>query len=139
KIRDIGIQVAVNNVTERDGDEVQFLTQNDQNVVEDGIGSILNSIISTSIDKEYGEDIPEEKVSIVFQEFTDSVSTPDAPKTGVPTWLYVVGGGLLVVSVVLVILVRGNQCEDEVYAEDEEVEESIDIPDIQSTDEPASV
>jgi len=139
KIRDIGIQVAVNNVTERDGDEVQFLTQNDQNVVEDGIGSILNSIISTSIDKEYGEVIPEEKVSIVFQEFPDSVSTPDAPKTGVPTWVYIVGGALLIVIVVLVILLRRNRSEDEVYEEDEEIQESIEIPDIESTDEPESI
>src|SRR5699024_9306461 len=89
KIRDIGIQVAVNNVTDRSGDSPQYLNQTDQNMVEQGVESILNSIITTSIDKEYGDIEPEEKVSIVFQEFSETTSTPETPTSGVPLWVYI--------------------------------------------------
>jgi len=139
KIRDMGIQVAVNNVTERDGDDVQFLNQNDQNVVEQGIESILNSIISTSIDKEYGEVTPEEKVSIVFQEFPDSFSIPDTKSAGIPTWLYAVGGALLVLIVILIIMLRRKQPQEEVYEEEEEeIEKSVAMPHIDDEEESES-
>src|SRR5699024_3313131 len=138
KIRDIGIQVAVNNVTERDGDDVQFLNQNDQNVVEQGIESILNSIISTSIDKEYGEVTPEEKVSIVFQEFPDSFSIPDTKSAGIPTWLYAVGGALLVLIAILLIMLRRKQPQEEVYEEEEKIEKSVAIPHIDDEEESES-
>src|SRR5699024_11592450 len=67
KLRDLGIQVAVDNVKQIDGDDVQLLDLAEQNDVEDGINSILDSMITTSIDKEYGEIDPDEKVSVVFQ------------------------------------------------------------------------
>src|SRR5699024_11888141 len=88
-IRNIEIQVAVNNVTSRDEDNIQYLSQNDQNVVEQGIESILNSIITTSIDEEYENVTPEENVSIVFQEFSEPVTEPEKPGTSVPLWMYI--------------------------------------------------
>src|SRR5690625_2441483 len=42
KIRDLGIQVVVDSIRGFDGDEVQLLTAQEQNTVEDGIASILN-------------------------------------------------------------------------------------------------
>src|SRR5690625_4695523 len=62
KIRDLGIQVAIDNVLSIEGDEVQYLSLQEQESVEEGITSILNSIITTSIDKEYGEIEPDEKI-----------------------------------------------------------------------------
>src|SRR5699024_6420402 len=59
KIRDLGIQVAIDNIQQQDGEEVQLLSQQEQDNVEDGINSILYSMIQTSIDKEYGEIEPE--------------------------------------------------------------------------------
>src|SRR5699024_4747365 len=82
KVRDLGIQVVVNNVRGMDGNELQYLTQQEQNTVEEGINSILNSIITTSIDKSFGEIEPEEKVSIVFQEFSNQ---PIGPEGATPT------------------------------------------------------
>src|SRR5699024_8716405 len=45
KLRDLGIQVAVDNVKQIDGDDVQLLDNAEQNDVEDGMHSILDSLI----------------------------------------------------------------------------------------------
>ncbi len=39
KISDLGIQVAVDNVKDVNGEEIEFLTLQEQNDVEEGIGS----------------------------------------------------------------------------------------------------
>src|SRR5699024_5704724 len=74
-----------------------------QNTVEDGINSILNSIITTSVNAEYGEIEPEEKTSIVFQEFNGN--TPFSEKTSpvIPLWMYITGAILLVIIIILII------------------------------------
>lgn len=115
KVRDLGIQVVVDNVTGVEGDQIQYLTQAEQNSVEEGIASILNSVITTSIDKGYGEVNPEEKISIVFQEFSTGQPTPGVGPV-IPTWLYAVGGALLLIVIILIILLirqRRKQAEDE--------------------------
>ena len=72
KIRDIGIQVAVDNTVEENG-ELVTLSAARQQAVRDDIESILTSIIQTSLPKDsLGENEvlePEGRVSIVFQEF----------------------------------------------------------------------
>ncbi len=114
KIRDLGIQVAVDSVKNETGNEVQYLSQQDQNTVEDGITSILNSVIGTSIDKEYGEIVPEEKVSIVFQEFAGKTPMSKTATPVIPIWLYIVGGILLaVIIILLIILLRGRRETEE--------------------------
>ncbi len=133
KIRDLGIQVAVDNVQQRDGENIQYLSQQEEEAVQSGISSILNSMVTTSIDKEYGEIQPEEKVSIVFQEFSGSKGT--SPTTGpvIPTWMYVVGGLLLAIIIVLVILLlRNRKNEEEEIIEETTVPitEEKEIPDI---------
>src|SRR5699024_7606270 len=54
KVRDLGIQVAVDRNVSGSGDDAQLLNQQEQTEVEDGISSILNSMITTSINKDYG-------------------------------------------------------------------------------------
>ncbi|UOQ93217.1 flagellar M-ring protein FliF [Halobacillus shinanisalinarum] len=124
KVRDLGIQVAIDNTkgTNPEG-EVQQLTQQEQQTVEDSVQSILNSMITTSINEGYGEVDPEEKISIVFQEFSGEPNFPEEP-TGIPMWMYVAGGVLLVVIAVLLWLLFRRRNQDE---EEEEVFEEIPV------------
>ncbi|MGX4669227.1 flagellar basal-body MS-ring/collar protein FliF [Cerasibacillus sp. JNUCC 74] len=138
KVRDLGIQVAVNRVKSADKKDVEYLTQQEEMEVEDGINSIINSIITTSIDGEYAEDVdPEENVSIVFQEFngTDSIAASKEPS--IPTWLYVVGGILLLIIIGLIVYFLRKRREDE-DEEDEEVytaQSQLEVPDFPEKEE----
>ena len=136
KIRDIGIQVVVDNVREMDEDEIQYLTQQEQNTVEQGIASILNSVISTTVDKDFEEVEPEENISIVFQEFNgmDRVAPNDGAPV-IPLWVYIVGGILLATIVLLIVMLMRNRKSakmEEALEEEETMMESSnqDIPDI---------
>lgn len=137
KIRDMGIQVAVNSLTGNEEEDLQQLTQNDQAMVEQGIESILSSIISTSIDEDYGEVIPEDKVSIVFQEFNDPTPSTERP-AGVPTWVYIVSAILIAIIVILaIILFRKRQQPQEEFDEEfiSETETEIEVPEIDDPEE----
>ena len=136
KIRDLGIQVVVDSVRGIENDEPQLLSQQEQNTVEQGITSILNSMIMTSIDKEYGEIDPDEKLSIVFQEFNGrDVSQSDMTTPLIPTWVYIAGGILLVIIILLIVLLLKNRRrEDEVGIESELAAslEEVNVEDISS-------
>lgn len=122
KVRDLGIQIAVDNVKDRKGGEVNYLSADDQSDVESGISSILDSIISSSIDEEYeDEDIdPEDKTSIVFQEFNERPEKPETTSPTVPVWMYVAGGILLAIIILLFILLMRSKKKD-VYEEEEKI------------------
>ncbi|TFJ94662.1 flagellar basal-body MS-ring/collar protein FliF [Lentibacillus salicampi] len=129
KVRDLGIQVAVDEVKgEQDGD-VQYLSAPEQETVSAGIASILDSIISTTIDGEYDGDIePEEKTSIVFQEFSESIGSPQASSPVIPLWMYIAGGALLVIIIVLIILLlRSRKASDEENITEETVSDEPEI------------
>lgn len=131
KIRDLGIQVAVDNVKNVDGETIEYLTLQEQNAVEEGIASILESILSTSIDTTYGEVEPDEKFSIVFQEFTGNPIVEDMKPYSVPVWLYVVAGVLLVIIILLIILlIRNRRKDDEDIVEEVQVRDFEEIPDM---------
>jgi len=125
KVRDLGIQVAVDRNVSGSGDDAQLLNQQEQIEVEDGISSILNSMITTSINKDYGEIDPEDKISIVFQEFSHSVD--DSEETGpiIPAWVYIVGGILLVAIIIALIMWRRSKNTEEL---DEYEEVEIESP-----------
>src|SRR5690625_5019172 len=131
KIRDMGIQVAIDNIIGIDDDnEVQYLSQQEQVTVEQGISSILDSMITTSIDKDYGEINPEEKISIVFQPFTDS-QIPAQSTPIIPMWMYIVGGALLLIIILLIImLLRNRKKEDELVEDVVENNVEENIPDL---------
>ncbi|WP_079709443.1 flagellar basal-body MS-ring/collar protein FliF [Paraliobacillus ryukyuensis] len=136
KIRDLGIQIAVDNTkgTLNENGEPELLTAQEQTEVENSIASILNSIISTSIDESYGADInPADKTSIVFQEFNGNQAqgqTPTAPM--IPMWVYIVGGVLLLAIIGLIImLVRRNKQQDEEISEEVTTQRTFEVPDIE--------
>ncbi len=137
KVRDVGIQVAVDQSVGKDGDEVQLLSTQEQSAVEDGITSILNSIIQTSVDKEYGEIDPSEKISIVFQEFSETPTTDPVGTQSIPLWVYVTGAALLLfIIALLVALLRRGKKEEYIEEEiSEEIAATTEIPDIESSPE----
>ncbi|WP_337019558.1 flagellar basal-body MS-ring/collar protein FliF [Oceanobacillus massiliensis] len=140
KVRDLGIQVAVDNVSNVDGDEVEFLTQQEQMAVEDGIGSILNSIIGTTIDAAYGEVNPEEKTSIVFQEFSESPATIETPSPVIPIWMYIAAAVLLAIIILLVVLLIRNRKNEEEIIEETVTETAIDeVPELPQEEESETV
>lgn len=141
KIRDLGIQVAVNNVKSREGDQVEYLSTDEVETVEQGISSILSSIITTSVDAGYGEIQPEEKISIVFQEFSESTKLPETSTPTIPLWMYIAGGVLLLVIIVLVIMLLRNKkdTEEEVVEETLTTEEPTEIPEIKQEKDSESV
>lgn len=134
KIRDLGIQVAVDRVQSVDGDEVQYLSAQDELSVEEGITSILQSIITTSVDKDYEEEIEtDDKISIVFQEFSTTPEDLFAPSQfrSIPLWLYIVGALLLItIAILAFLLFRRRREEDEPLEEDLVLTEKTDVPDI---------
>lgn len=136
KIRDLGIQVVIDNVVGVEGDEVQLLTAQEQQTVEEGIESILNSMITTSINKDYGEVDPEEKISIVFQTFNQSLLAQEEPETtGIPMWVWIAGTALLIIIILLGFLLwrSRRQQDEEVEVVEETIadtEEEMEIPDI---------
>lgn len=145
KIRDLGIQVAVDRVKEGDEENPQFLTQQEQNAVEEGISSILASILNTSIDTEDGDEVdPEDKFSIVFQEFSGNPIVEEAESAAIPTWVYIVAGILfLLILVLVVLLIRNRRESDPVAVEVEEEtprrEVTQKVPDLPEQDESESV
>src|SRR5699024_9722533 len=112
KIRDLGIQVMVDNQRLVEGEVVE-LSLEEQTTVEEGIDSILNSMITTTIDKDYGEIDPEEKISIVFQQF-HGIDTPTVEGTTFmkSIWLYVVIAVIVIVIIAFILFRRRKQNEE---------------------------
>lgn len=135
KIRDLGIQVVIDSVVGVDGDGTQLLTAQEQNTVEQGIESILYSMITTSIDKDYGDIEPEEKISIVFQAFNQERTIDQPIGKAIPMWVYIIGGILLIAIIFLIIMLVRKRKESEKLEEVEVtnyVEDVNEIPDIMS-------
>ncbi|GAA0461226.1 flagellar basal-body MS-ring/collar protein FliF [Alkalibacillus silvisoli] len=115
EVRDLGIQVAVDNTVEEDGEIVQ-LSEAEQVAVEEDIQSILASIIQTSVPGEAEAVTPADNVSIVFQEFSGAPDF-DTPSSPIPTWLYILSALLiLIIAILLFLLMRRNK--DEVQVEE---------------------
>ncbi|AXI09080.1 flagellar M-ring protein FliF [Oceanobacillus zhaokaii] len=140
KIRDLGIQVAVDSARNSSGTEVEYLSSQDQSAVEQGIASILDSIIATSIDEEFESETTTENTSIVFQEFTGGVTAPQVSTPLIPTWMYVVGGILLAIIILLIILLIRNRNKEEIVEEEMLVTEPLipEVPDIQHAEQSES-
>ncbi|HLS22793.1 MAG TPA: flagellar basal-body MS-ring/collar protein FliF [Pseudogracilibacillus sp.] len=120
KVRDLGVQVVIDNVIGVDDGELQLLSQQEQGAVEEGVASILNSIITTSIDGDYDEDEIEvdDKISIVFQQFSHHTDSPDEfDGRSIPLWVYILGGILLAVIILLIFLLVRRRREEEVEEE----------------------
>lgn len=131
KVRDLGVQVVIDNAVGIEDDQLLLLTQQEQNTVEDGVASILNSIITTSIDKEYGDVETDDKISIVFQTFSQQDERFDqiSAERGIPIGVYIVGGILLIVILLLIFLLFRRKKEAE------ELEEEIQLGPIDQEEE----
>ncbi|MCA0983332.1 flagellar M-ring protein FliF [Halobacillus yeomjeoni] len=138
KVRDLGIQVAIDNTKGVDEEgTVQYLSAEEQQTVEQSVQSILNSMITTSVNESYGEINPDEKVSIVFQEFNGQPEFPDSGG-GVPIWMYAGGAVLAALLIVLIVMAfRKRKDTEEVYEESYQ-EYQAEVPDIDSYKEPAT-
>ncbi|MCM2588695.1 flagellar M-ring protein FliF [Rossellomorea marisflavi] len=134
KVRDIGIQVMV------EPPEPDNLNSLPQSRVDD-IQQVLSTIIRTSIDKDEVPDLTDQelsdKVVVSVQPFNGKVEMDDEKNTGLPWWIYAVGGVLFLVIILLVIMIiRSRKKEEEV--EDLIVEEKVElapIPDIEPKQE----
>ena len=140
KVRDLGIQVAIDNTkgTNADG-EIEYLSPAEQQTVEEGVQSIVDSMITTTINGEYGEIDTEEKASIVFQEFNGEPESPEAGPSVIPLWAYVLGGVLAFIILVLVWLLsrRSKKDEEEVMMFEEQVsqQEPQEVPEIEEKED----
>src|SRR5699024_7722952 len=95
---------------------------------------ILNSMITTSIDKDYGEIDPDEKVSIIFHEFTGKQAQEPLqhPLTKIKLWLYLLVGLLLLalIGVIVFIILRRRKQADIIMEETHEEEPPAEVPDL---------
>ncbi|MGN7386819.1 flagellar basal-body MS-ring/collar protein FliF [Sporosarcina sp. SAFN-015] len=132
KIRDIGIQVMVE---PPDVNDIASLTPG----VEEDIRTILEAIISTSIDKTYvpvnvTDEYWEDKIAISTQIFNGKMTTvPQSAASVIPWWVYAIGAALLVVIAILVVAYfrkRKQEREMEEALILEEQREALHVEDI---------
>ncbi|MBM7552753.1 flagellar basal-body MS-ring/collar protein FliF [Thalassobacillus pellis] len=140
KIRDIGIQVAIDNSKGiNEAGEVQYLSEAEQATVQESVQSILDSIITTSIAKPYGDVESAEKVSIVFQEFANQGNEQAPSSPGIPMWVYIAGGLVLFIVLLLAWMLfrKKDRYEDEEIFEEVYHQEKppMDIPELEDNKE----
>ncbi|MGP4072252.1 flagellar basal-body MS-ring/collar protein FliF [Piscibacillus sp. B03] len=140
QVRDIGIQVAIDNTVEEDGDTVT-LSEAELLAVEEDVQSILSSIIETSISSEVisEEEIfnPADKIHIAFQPFSNEPSSTTNTTLTIPTWVYVLGAILVIVIILLIFLLARNRKTEEQWVHSEEtmeqeIPEEVSIPEVET-------
>src|SRR5690625_5725467 len=95
-------------------------------------------MITTSIDKSFGEVDPEETISIVFQPFNHQPGIEPQAGPGIPIWMYIVGGILLIAVILLIILlIRQRRGEEESEVESEPIMSS-EVEDLELPTQPDS-
>lgn len=129
KVRDLGIQVMVEPPTPDDPNSLP------QERVDD-ITRILSTIVRTTIDKnasgtELTDEAIEDKVVVSVQPFNGKVNFDNPTVETLPWWVYIVGGLLIAVILVLLLLFlrsRKTQVEEDVVFE--EKIEHFNVPDV---------
>ncbi|MFC5603060.1 flagellar basal-body MS-ring/collar protein FliF [Sporosarcina koreensis] len=125
KIRDIGIQV--------------MMETSEGNDVEGPIRNILETIISTSIDKSYvpadaTNEYWQNKIAISTHDFKGMTAfEQQAPPIGIPWWVYAIGAALLVVIAILIVAYfrkrrQENELEEAMILEEQR--EALHVEDI---------
>ncbi|QQK80256.1 flagellar M-ring protein FliF [Salicibibacter cibi] len=129
KLRDLGIQVIV-----EPPDPEDMLSLPAETV--DNIEEILETVVTTSIDETYLEDMEDgeitDKIFVSAQPFMGNMDTGEEPESaGIPAWVYILALGMLAVIVAIVFFFRRNRY----VIEDEEVQEShVALEDIPEED-----
>ncbi len=128
KIRDLGIQVMIE---PPDGLEALPLQQ------ENDIRQILATIVRTSISEVYTEELtPEvinEKIVVSSQPFDGKMTMDIEPTSAIPAWLYIVGGVLIALIILLFVLLMRKRKTGEIESEEPELDEerlAEDIPEL---------
>lgn len=131
KLRDLGIQVAIDNVQDVEDEELILLTAQEENTVEEGVASILDSMVQTSIDEDYADVEAEDNVSIIFQTFNgrETIVEDEETKNSSLMWLYITGGIFLAALIVLISLLIRRKKEDVEETVAEVNEEPPEVPD----------
>ncbi|MFK2824993.1 flagellar basal-body MS-ring/collar protein FliF [Bacillus sp. B190/17] len=131
KIRDLGIQVMVEPPTANNPDSLP------QERIDD-IQQMLGTIVRTSIDKGYNQQLTDQdvadKVAVSVQPFKGKVKFEEEKQTVLPWWAYAIGAVMLVVIGVLVffILRARRQAEEEDFEEEELAEPLADINEVET-------
>ena len=144
RLRDLGIQVAVDNTkaTRDEEGNLELLTPEEQQQVQASVQSILDSIITTSIDGNIADINPAEKTSIVFQTFNGISRETDEGGFNLPIWAYVAIGVVLLalIAVIVILLVRKPKqsvvSEEAMYMSEED--RVTEIPDIEEPEDTES-
>ncbi|MED1202077.1 flagellar basal-body MS-ring/collar protein FliF [Heyndrickxia acidicola] len=130
KIRDLGIQVMVEPPNPKDPQSLPASRVND-------IKNILSTIVSTSIDKSEGTNLSnsavQSKIAVSVEPFNGKLTTSTSTSSGIPWWIYAVGGGLLLIIGLLVFFLLRSRRKTNL--EDYDLEQVVDretfnIPDI---------
>ncbi|WP_462406911.1 flagellar basal-body MS-ring/collar protein FliF [Gracilibacillus sp. Marseille-QA3620] len=131
KIRDLGIQVMVE---PPDAANAASLSAEQ---IED-IQNILGTIIRTSIDKstmeeELTEEQVEEKIVVSVQPFNGKITFDEEEvRSGIPGWIYAIGGFLLVFILLLIFyIIRSRKEEKMIEPEYEELLAPAEVPNIE--------
>lgn len=133
KIRDIGLQVMVEPPNPEDLESLP-------DGVEQDIEQILATIVRTTIDKdsvgELTEDQLNEKIVVSVQPFNGKTMNTAANEPIIPWWVYVVGGILIVVIILLVFgMFRSRKSTQEDLSVLEEQKEVFNVSDINTEKE----
>ncbi|MBB6449301.1 flagellar M-ring protein FliF [Geomicrobium halophilum] len=127
KLRDLGIQVAV-----EPPDHEDILSLPAETI--DDIESILETVVSTSIDETYLEEMDDgdvaDKIFVSAQPFIGNQFEEEPETTGLPLWVYVLSAIVGIAAIVAaVLLLRRHFYEDEEQEFEEENLSVEDIPD----------
>ncbi|MBH0155879.1 flagellar M-ring protein FliF [Fictibacillus sp. 5RED26] len=130
EIRDLGIQVMVEPPTPN---KPESLPQERLDDIEQILSAIVRTSISKDINETLSEDDIQEKIFVSAQPFNGKQEAT-AVKTGIPVWIYIVGGILLIVILLLIfLLTRKRRSETESKIEEfemDEPQESYYVPDV---------
>ncbi|SDI93789.1 flagellar basal-body MS-ring/collar protein FliF [Natribacillus halophilus] len=119
RLRDLGIQVVV------EPPDPEDMLSLPADTVED-IESILETVVSTSIDETYLEEIDDgeirDKIFVSAQPFMNNMEEEEPESAGIPAWVYILGIAILAAIVAIIFIMRRNRYNiDEEDFEDERV------------------
>ena len=125
KVRNIGIQVMVEPPVA--DDPASFSPELQGNVEQ-----ILSTIVRTSIDQEYAQDLTEEQIAerivvVTGQQFYGKADADGETTNVIPWWVWVVGGILLVAIVLLVFFMLRSRKQKQQQEELEILEQQEDL------------
>lgn len=130
KIRDLGIQVMVEPPDPEDPGSLAPESIND-------IEQILSTVVSTSIDDTYLEDVTDndidDKIFVSAQEFAGKLDFEQESGPMIELWMYIVAGVLIAAIIILLILLlrrRKNEDEEDEVFIDRTMAQEEEVPDI---------